>query len=89
MHHFSVTLSKEGRWKDAVNIDKPVLGIRERVLGESHPDTIHKARTLALTYSKQGQWKKAEEVEVRTTEMSRRALGEEHSDTLGAIGNWQ
>lgn len=56
-HHFSVTLSKEGRWKDAVNIDKAVVGIRERVLGESHPDTIHKARTLALTYSKQGQWK--------------------------------
>jgi hypothetical protein len=42
-------LWKEGRWKEAGELEVKVLAVRRRVLGEEHPDTITAIANLAYT----------------------------------------
>jgi tetratricopeptide (TPR) repeat protein len=80
-------LWKEGRWKEAEELQVKVLEASRRVLGEEHPDTIRAMANLAATYRDQGRSKEAEEPQVKVLEASRRVLGEEHPDTISAMGN--
>jgi tetratricopeptide (TPR) repeat protein len=80
-------LWKEGRWRDAEELEVQVMEARSRVVGEEHPDTLTAMANLASTYQNQGRWKEAEELEVKVMEARSRVVGEEHPDTLNAMGN--
>jgi len=80
-------LWKEGRWKEAEELDVKVMEARSRVLGEEHPDTLSAMGNLASTYRNQGRWKDAEELDVKVMEARSRVLGEEHPDTITAMVN--
>jgi tetratricopeptide (TPR) repeat protein len=80
-------LWKEGRWKEAEELQVKVMEARSRVLGVEHPDTLRATASLASTYREQGRWKEAEELEVEVLEARSRVLGEEHPDTLNAMAN--
>ncbi|KAF2205730.1 hypothetical protein GQ43DRAFT_467879 [Delitschia confertaspora ATCC 74209] len=62
----------EGRWKDAEELDMRVMGIRKRVLGEEHPDTLTSMGNLASTYRNQGRWK---ELDMEVMETKKRDQG--------------
>jgi len=59
-----------------------VKEIRQRVLGEAHPDTLTSIANLVSIYWNQGCWKEAEELNIQVKEIRQRVLGEEHPDTL-------
>jgi tetratricopeptide (TPR) repeat protein len=80
-------LWKEGRWKEAEELDVKVMEARSRVVGEEHPDTLTAMVNLAATYWNQGRSKEAEELFVKVMEARSRVLGEEHPSTLTAIAN--
>jgi hypothetical protein len=80
-------LWKEGRRKEAGELEVKVLEARRRVLGEEHLDTIRAMANLGATYRNQGRLKEAEELEVKVLAVRRRVLGEEHPDTITAIAN--
>jgi tetratricopeptide (TPR) repeat protein len=80
-------LWKEGRWKEAEELQVKVMEARSRVVGEEHPDTLSAMANLAATYRDQGRWKEAEELQVKVVEARRRVLGEEHPDTISAMAN--
>jgi tetratricopeptide (TPR) repeat protein len=80
-------LWKEGRWKEAEELQVKVMEARLRVLGEEHPDTLRAMGDLASTYWKQGRSKEAEELEVKVMEARSRVLGEEHPGTLTSMSN--
>jgi tetratricopeptide (TPR) repeat protein len=81
------TLSSEGRYKEAEELEVQVMETRQRVLGDEHPDTLTSMGSLALTYWNQGRWKKAEKLEMQVMETCKRVLGDEHPDTLTSMDN--
>lgn len=75
------TYSKQGRHKEAEELNVQVLEGRQRILGEDHPHTLLSLNHLATTYINQERYEEADELEVQV--MGRkRVLGDEHPDTL-------
>ncbi|OQN98699.1 hypothetical protein B0A48_15365 [Cryoendolithus antarcticus] len=87
MNNLAITYSRQGRRKEAEELNIKVLETRRRVLGEEHVDTLTSMNNLALTCSHQGRWKEAEDLEVNVVEARRRVLGEEHVETLTSMNN--
>ncbi|RYP50970.1 hypothetical protein DL768_003636 [Monosporascus sp. mg162] len=87
LHCMAGYLLFEGKWSDAERFSLQAGQIRNRVLGEDHPDTLTSMNNLALTYWNQGRWKEAEELNVRVIETGKRVLGEDHPDTLTSMDN--
>jgi tetratricopeptide (TPR) repeat protein len=81
------TLSSDGRYKEAEELQVQVIETRKRVLGDEHPDTLASIANLASTYRNQGRWKEAEELEVQVIETRNRVLGDKHPDTLTSMAN--
>jgi hypothetical protein len=63
-------------------VHREVLGVRKRVLGAEHPDTLTNAGNLAMSLSEQGQHTEAEQMLHATLASSRRVLGPAHPTTL-------
>jgi hypothetical protein len=59
-----------------------VLGVRRRVLGEEHPDTLTSADNLASSLWNHGKHAEAERISREVLGVRRRILGEEHPATL-------
>ncbi|KAK3614866.1 hypothetical protein LTR22_027643 [Elasticomyces elasticus] len=86
---FMLSLAEKGLglWREAEELQVPVMETMKRVLGEEHSDTLTSIANLATTYWNQGRLQKAEELEVQVMETRKRVLGEEHPATLACIGN--
>ncbi len=57
------------------------LSIRERSLGEAHPDVGRSVFVLAEIYTAEGRASEAEPLYLRATRILEAALGPEHADT--------
>jgi len=64
-----------------------VMKIREKVLGEEHPDTAGSYNNLAVLYKLKGEYDKAEPLYKKALEIRQKVLGEEHPDTATSYGN--
>ncbi|KAK2053477.1 hypothetical protein LY76DRAFT_524520, partial [Colletotrichum caudatum] len=58
-----------GRWNEKEPVDKKAFSIRQRILGEKHPDTIYSMASLATTYHTQGRYKEAEKISLEVLEL--------------------
>ena len=77
----------EGQYAEAERINRHVLSVEKRVLGETHPHTLATESNLALSLSLQEKHAEAERINREVLGARRRVLGEEHLDTLGSAGN--
>ncbi|KAK2035726.1 hypothetical protein LZ31DRAFT_511935, partial [Colletotrichum somersetense] len=75
-------LFDRGRWNEKEPVDKKALAIRQRILGERHPDTIRSMAFLATTYHAQGRYDEAEKIKVEVLELRREVLSKRHPDTI-------
>ena len=50
MANLASTYRNQGRWQDAVKLEKQVLEARVRLFGEEHPNTLTAMANLASTY---------------------------------------
>jgi tetratricopeptide (TPR) repeat protein len=57
-----------GRIKEAVKLGKKVMDIRQRLLGDEHPDTLLAMSNLTMFYSQLGRIREAEELKEKVTE---------------------
>ena len=64
-----------------------MLDLRNRYLGEEHPDTIWAMGNLADTYESLGKYADAEKLQIQVLDMRNRLLGEKHPDTITAMSN--
>ena len=62
-------------------------GVRRRVLGTEHPDTLTSMNNLALLYQARASSPRPSRSCVKALEVRRRVLGEEHPDTLTSMNN--
>ncbi|KAI1514543.1 TPR-10 multi-domain protein [Pyrenophora tritici-repentis] len=59
--------------------------IRERVLGQGHPDTLTSVSELGLVLESQGKYEEAEAMHCRALEEYEEVLGREHPDTPTSV----
>jgi tetratricopeptide (TPR) repeat protein len=84
---YAMALFIDGRYTEVEENFVRVMGIRKRVLGEEHPDTLNSIESLTSTYWHQGRWKEAEELCIQVIGSRQRVQGEEHPDTLNSMHN--
>jgi hypothetical protein len=60
-----MALYRDGRYKEAEELEVQVMETKKRVLGDEHPDTLTSIANLASTYRNQGRWKEAKELQVQ------------------------
>ena len=68
-------------------MEREVLAVRKRVLGDEHPDTLMTAGNLALSLSGQGQYDEAVAMEREVLAVKQRVLGADHPSTLTTAGD--
>jgi hypothetical protein len=68
-------------------MEREVLGVPKRVLGEEHPATLASASNLARSLSGQGTHAEAEAMKLKVLGARKRVLGEEHPGTLTSASN--
>jgi tetratricopeptide (TPR) repeat protein len=83
----AATLSGDGRYEEAEELQVQVMQACKRMLTDEHPDTLASIANLALTYSSQGRWKEAEELFVQVMQASKEVLTDKHPDTLTSMAN--
>jgi CHAT domain-containing protein/tetratricopeptide (TPR) repeat protein len=80
-------LFQQGRFNEAQPLLAKVLAVRQRVLGEDHPDTAQSYSNLASSLNAQGKYAEAEAVYRKALDICRKALGEEHPTTAKNYNN--
>jgi tetratricopeptide (TPR) repeat protein len=82
---YGTVLADQGKHKQAEEIDRQVLRLRETVQGKEHPDTLTSMNNLALALRGQGKYEQAEEIHRQVTRLRETVLGKEHPDTLTSV----
>lgn len=78
--NLALVLQGQGKWQEAEEMHRQVVGGMRQVFGDGHPDTLRSNLVVALRA--RGQWEEAEGMNREVLEIRRRVLGEEHPDTL-------
>ena len=81
------TLSKQGRFAEAIPLQMQELAWVERMLGLDHPDTSTSLNSLAFLYASQGTYAKAEHLYIRALAIWEKVLGSDHPDTATSLNN--
>ena len=71
----------------ALPLQRRVLEVRRKHLGDGHPQTVHAISRTAELLDAQGKLKEAEPYYREALDLGRRKLGNEHPQTLTAISN--
>jgi CHAT domain-containing protein/tetratricopeptide (TPR) repeat protein len=86
-HSAAFVLYREGKYRDALNLEAKSLAVRQQLLGEEHPDTALSLNNLAASYKSLGEHAKAEPLYRQSLEIRKRVLGEEHPETVHSLNN--
>jgi tetratricopeptide (TPR) repeat protein len=87
MDSLAVMLQGQGKYKEAEEMHRQTLELREKVLGQEHPSTLGSMNDLALVLYSQGKYEEAEGMHRQTLELREKVLGREHPSTLDSMNN--
>jgi tetratricopeptide (TPR) repeat protein len=82
-----VRLSRQGRFREAVDQARQVVEICKQVLGEKHPVYATSLNNLAELYRSQSDYARAEPLCRQATEIYKQALGEKHPSFALSLNN--
>lgn len=77
----------QGRYGDAEPLLVQSLEIRQRQLGDDHPDVADSLSNLAAVYYAQGRYGETEPLHARSLEIRQRQLGDDHPDVAKSLNN--
>jgi tetratricopeptide (TPR) repeat protein len=88
MANLGMSYINQGRYDDAIQLEKTVCDLAKTVYGDRYSDiTLTAMNNLALAYTYQGLWNDAVGLQETVLEARRRALGPSHKETLTALEN--
>ncbi|KIM96097.1 hypothetical protein OIDMADRAFT_132580, partial [Oidiodendron maius Zn] len=76
-----------GRYREAEQMYRQSLELREKVLGKEHPDTLESMNNLGVAFYSMEKNEEAEKMHRQTLELRENVLGKEHPDTLESMNN--
>jgi TIR domain/Tetratricopeptide repeat len=82
VHNLALSLRADGRYTEALALDRDVYRGLVAALGPDHPDTLRSAYAMALDLRALGKAAEALELEEDTFQRRRHILGADHPDTL-------
>ena len=85
--NLGIVLWRQGRSKEAEQINRQALDGYEDMLGKEHLDTLAIVNNLALVLLDQGKYEEAEELHRRVLTAREKILGKGHPDTLNSVDN--
>jgi tetratricopeptide (TPR) repeat protein len=85
MNNLAAVYSAQGKYAQAEALFHESLGIKRRVLGPDHADTLLTMDNLANVYDERGKYAQADVLASQCLEIRRRVLGPEHPDTLWSM----
>ena len=85
MGTLAITYGSLRKHTDAEKLEIKVLDMRNRLLGEEHPDTIHAMNNLAITHGILGQYADEKKLQIKVVDKRTRIFGEGHPDTIEAV----
>ena len=86
-YNLGQALHAEGKYGEAEGMFREVHGIRMRLLGAEHLETLQCAGEIALSLSRQGKHAEAEQTNREVLTLQKRVLGPEHPETLTSAAN--
>jgi tetratricopeptide (TPR) repeat protein len=85
MANLATIYHAQSRCEEAESMHVKVLKLRQKVLGQEHPDTIWSMANLATMYAAQGLYKEAEVMQIKALELRQKVLGQEHPETIWSV----
>ena len=82
MGDLASTYHSLGKYADAQNLKIKVLDLRNRLLGEEHPETMDAMWNLAYTYWMQGKYADAGKLQTKILDLGMKHFGEEHAGRI-------
>ena len=82
-----IQLHGQGKSRDALPLAGQVTDIRQKVLGEQHPEYANSLNNLALLHEALGDSAKAEPLYRQALDINRRVLGERHPGYATSLNN--
>ncbi|KAK0741212.1 P-loop containing nucleoside triphosphate hydrolase protein [Schizothecium vesticola] len=76
-----------GKYKEAEQMHRQALQLKEKVLGKEHPSTLASMNNLALAFDSQGRYEEAEQMHRQALQLKEKVLGKENPETLSSITN--
>ena len=74
-----------GKYADAEQLEIKVLDMRNKLLGEEHPNTILAMENLAITLYYLQKYTVAARLEVQVVDVRQKIFGDEHPKTIKAV----
>jgi tetratricopeptide (TPR) repeat protein len=84
-HDLGSILSRQGRRREALELDKRTLDLRRKVLGEEHPDTAFSFFNIGMSYLQLNDLEMGLDLSTRALDIRRKVLGGEHPDTAASL----
>lgn len=88
MNQIARSFEKLGRSREAEPLVREAIELRERVLGEDHPETVSSLSDHAMILLALGQQSDAEPILRRVMDLRLRMHGEDHPDALASMNNY-
>ncbi|MBD2102058.1 FxSxx-COOH system tetratricopeptide repeat protein, partial [Leptolyngbya sp. FACHB-261] len=80
-------LAQRAQYTEAEPLLAQALELRQRLLGQDHPDVATSLNNLALLYDSQGRYSEAEPLYLQALELRQRLLGQDHPDVATSLNN--
>jgi tetratricopeptide (TPR) repeat protein len=77
----------QGKYKEAEPLYQQALALRQKLLGDDHPDVAESLNNLAGLYESQGKYKEAEPLYQQALNIFEQRLGVDHPHTIIVRGN--
>jgi len=84
MGNLALTYGRQGRWKEAEELEVQVMETTKRELGAEHPQTLFSMNNLAVTWKSQGRDEEAIVLMKNCVQLRERVLGPNHPFTAAS-----
>lgn len=85
MYHLGQVYSRQGRLKEAEELQKKLMDMILSMFGPDHPSILRARAALGITYANQGYLQKAAEIQAQVLETLKSVLGPGHPNTLASM----
>ena len=87
LNQLATLYRSQGKYNEAEPLITRSLSIKEKQLGENHPDFATSLNNLAGLYENQGKYNEAEPLHLRSLSIREKQLGEHHPDVAQSLNN--
>src|SRR5919199_1249655 len=87
LHQQAEELYNQGQYAAAIPLAERALAIREKLLGQEHPDFAESLNNLGELYRLQGNYTQAEPLFQRALAIREKVLGQQHPDFAESLNN--